>query len=159
MSQTVAYQALGPSRWTHMAVVMSKSLEQVIRAREARAGDIPAAALFAAKRFFGVVQDAVREVPENPAASVANYALAAEAIRAAGSSPAADWPEVDDRIRSLADLVNELSTPKKLNDDELRDADLLRAFFARLAHDGGVERYDKLMSESRDDGEELARLD
>lgn len=147
MSQTIAMDAVGPSRWAHMASVMSDVLQAAVERGATEASQTPVAVLSAAEQFFKLAADVLEgHTPENPQASVANYRIAANAIRASMSPPPSSRQGVEERIRLYEQFVSALHETRTLSQHELETARALRDFFKELASEGAAERYEKFAS-------------
>lgn len=147
MSQTIAMDAVGPSRWAHMAAVMAEVLDSTIKRGTTQPAEIPIAVLGAAQLFFRLAADVLEgKAPENPQASVANYRIAANAIRASVSPPPMTPKDLEKRIRTYADFIAALQAERKVSQSELDVARELRGFFQELAAEGAAEQYEQFAS-------------
>ena len=148
MSQTVSTDPAGPGRWQHMASVMSEVLDSVTQSGSIDLEGIPPAVLHAARRFFDLAS-AVLEgngLPENPQASVANYKIAADAIRASEPAVKLSRPDLERRIRDYQLFLAQLSTRADLSREEVQLAGQLSNFFKELASEGAAEQYEHFAS-------------
>ncbi len=149
MSQTISSDAVGPSRWGYMASVMSEVLGNLLQTKRNDPEQIPIGVLNAAQLFFKLVGEVLEgeQIPENPQASVANYKIAADTIRAS-ESPAPTTTELERRIREYGEFLSTLRARRELSAQELEVARHLNGFFHELATEGAAEEYEQFASAS-----------
>ncbi len=148
MSQTVSSYSIGPSRWEHTASVMAEVLDSVIESGKVDPDQVPPAILDAAQGFFDLAS-AVLEgngPPENPQASVANYKIAAHAIRASEPNTKLSRTDLERRIREFQLFLTQLSNLSDLSEKDGQLARQLSSFFKELASEGAAEQYERFAS-------------
>lgn len=147
MSQTLTVGAVGASHWTYTAGVMARCLEQVIISRQTPL-QIPKNVQRGAKRFLGLaLQETSDQLPENPAASINAFKIAADAASETPSSAPKTREELGTRLGEYLGFIDRLNQPGALGTEELETAKALRRFFLCVYRDGEAERYERLVSQ------------
>jgi hypothetical protein len=143
MSDTLSVDVVGPSYWTYVATVLAECLERVAKTGRVQPDLVPKPVYKDVKEFFRLVLQSVGdEVPDDPPASLNAYAIAAEAIRRSSMQSPATREALGARLSEYARLVNRLSKPGELKENELEAVKSLQGFFVRLAQEGEAEVYE-----------------
>src|ERR1051325_11823553 len=98
-----ALDSVEATRWSYMASVLAQALQEAGTSRTMRPGATPVAVWASARRFFELAL-AVAEGPStgNFHASVANYRIAADALRASSGSDATPRAELEKQMQAFA---------------------------------------------------------
>jgi len=131
------------AKWIPFAEAMVEFLEEAEDSGSIQAEQLPTTLYHAGVYFFTLALSAVQEdAPVDPEASIANYCIAAGAIRATVALDEQDRAAITKRLGLYTDFVKKLQKGRKLTQSELGIARELLAFFRHLSSAGGVEQYE-----------------
>jgi uncharacterized protein with GYD domain len=140
-----ALDTVDAKRWSYMAQVLASALEDATSSSVIVPGRIPIAVLASARRFFNLAL-AVRGGGPSAAdvqASVANYRIAADALRASAERPPASREQLEEQLHEFAELLPRLGEAGVLSEEEVRKIKELQRFFLQIAADGVAEDYQR----------------
>lgn len=130
-------------------MVMSESLEKIIEKGKIQKEDIPKSVYMDIKEFFDMVSQAESNTKsKNPMACIANYRIAANALRSSSPSLAKDRKELDKQLKEYIAIINKLGTTFTISDVERSTLKHLKEFFKQLFNMGDVESYESILSPS-----------
>ena len=100
-----ALDSVEATRWSYMAAVLAEALQEAGISRAISADAVPVAVWASARRFFQLALS-VAEGPStgNFHASVANYRIAADALRASSDKPVGPREELERQIQAFANF-------------------------------------------------------
>lgn len=149
MSRIVKSRNIKASHWRYPALVMSESLEKIINKGTMQKEDIPRSVYMDIKEFFDMVAKAKSNAKsKNPMACIANYRIAANALRISSPALAKDRKELDKQLHEYALIINKLGTSFTPSPSELNTLNNLKEFFKQLFDIGDVESYESILSPS-----------
>jgi hypothetical protein len=144
MSETISPGLVDESHWTFVAASMADALRK-------GAGDpatvhrrIPKGVYRAARDFFRPIVEALGEsIPTSPVVSVANYAMAFNALTASVSPARLTEEESNLRLKEFSAILDGFSSQGSSPPPDTRDLEGLAAFFERIAEEGEKKASEK----------------
>jgi hypothetical protein len=126
-----------------MATALGAYLDRALAVGAVSGHDLDDTLLHAGAYFFAAaLAGTANTPPEDPEASIANYCIAADTIRAIQPAPA-NRGEIEERLARYADFAGRLREPRELGDRDLETARELRDFFRQLSSAGKTQRYEE----------------
>ena len=157
MSHTQASGSIGSIHLRYTAHALDECLEHAINAKCVDATVLPKRLLEAAKDFLRTALSArAGQGSQDPSTSIANYRIAASALRGSNRAQHGAQPDLSEPLRQHLELLESLSRQRRLRVHELKALAELRSFFGALFHAAEARSYSAAMDEQLD--EETPRL-
>ncbi len=125
----------GLQKWIPLAAAMADFLPVVASEKKiAEPAALPVTMHHAGVSFLALALASARdERPRSPESSIANYCIAAGAMRATSGTRGLDLVTITQRLDQYTEFVKSLRSPRQLNKGEVKTAVELGAFFRHLA--------------------------
>jgi hypothetical protein len=144
MSQTVPVDVVSRSYWAYVASAMADGLGGMLERGE-KPSVVPRRVYSDAKEFFRLALEAAGDtVPQNPSASIANYIIAADAVRAVQHNQT-DRTALRKCLEGYQQLVERLECSDAFKPEEAAVANELKDFFLELEQEAEAETYDRIV--------------
>jgi hypothetical protein len=143
MSQTVPVDVVSRSYWAYVAAAIADGLAKILEGEAATL--IPTAVYSDAREFFRLALDATGDaIPKNPSASIANYIIAAEAVRAVQHAQA-DRATMRAYLQNYRAFLERLQSHGTVPAEDVGLATELKDFFFQLQQEAEAESYDRVV--------------
>ena len=143
MPQMLAFGTVGTSQWRYLAQRMEEALADLAASKAVTRQALPSRLLEAAREFFTNALNAHSGTGnDDPSVSIANYRLAAQALRSSRPTIAQESREkliktLEDYAKVLASFVDE----RRLSENDLQATDELEKFFHQIFARADVAAY------------------
>jgi len=149
MSKVLYSGELNSSYWRYPSLEMETCLKKIIKKKSIKKNDIPEGIYKDLSGFFRITLGAIKKTnKENSLAQIANYRIAANAIRKSAHSPIKERSDIERNIQEYANEFKMLSQTKRLKKDEIQKIEKLTEFFHQIFLDSDSEIYNKTVSSS-----------
>lgn len=143
MPQMLTLGTIGTSQWRYLAQRMEEALADLADSQAVTREALPSRLLEAARDFFANALNAHSGAGnDDPSVSIANYRLAAQALRS--SIPTIAQESREKLIKTLEDYANLLASfaeERRLSEADLQATDQLKNFFHQLFARADVAAY------------------
>lgn len=133
MSLTYSTNQLQAGHWRYASHAMVESLRAIIAARSVRQEFLSPRLLVAAKELLQLALNArIGKDVQDLSSSIANYRVAADALRRVDPTLATDRSRLDETMQEYAELLADLAPNRPLNDEDLLRLKGLQSFFQHV---------------------------
>lgn len=142
MSRTSPAEYVNAEHWRYTAQAMDEFLGAVISQRAVRSGQFPVRLVVAAEEFLNNALSATgNKDEEDPSASIANYRIAARALRVSNPEFAQSRSKLEDALREHLASIKGLPTPRPLAPDDVSKLQTLKEFFRQVFQAADAQAY------------------